>query len=150
MNAVHKNAHRSRLDNAIALAVRAHAGQKGKAGMDYILHPLRVMLAMKDRVDQIVAVLHDVVEDCAVPLEEIEREFGRTVRDAVDAISHRAGESCPDYWRRITENAVAVRVKLADSRDNLARADALREPERSRMVEKYRQTIDAVSDCLGN
>jgi (p)ppGpp synthase/HD superfamily hydrolase len=135
----------STLDKAIALAVRVHAGQKDKAGVDYILHPLRVMLAMKDDVDRIVAVLHDVVEDCGVTLDDIERDFGQTVRDAVDAISHRERESYPDYWRRITENLIAVRVKIADSTDNLARTDSLPEPERSQMVKKYRDTIEAVS-----
>lgn len=135
----------SRLDTAIALAVRAHAGQKDKAGVDYILHPLRVMLAMKDDLDRIVAALHDVVEDCGITLDEIEDEFGRPVRDAVDAISHRDGESYPEYWRRITGNTIAVRVKVADSRDNLARVDALPEPERSQMAKKYRDTIKAIS-----
>ncbi len=36
----------STLEEAIALAVRAHQGQKDKAGAPYILHPLRVMLGM--------------------------------------------------------------------------------------------------------
>jgi (p)ppGpp synthase/HD superfamily hydrolase len=135
----------STLDKAIALAVRGHAGQKDKAGVDYILHPLRVMLAMKDKVDRIVAVLHDVVEDCGVTLDDIESDFGKTVADAVDAISHREAESYPDYWRRVAENPIAMRVKVADSTDNLARTDLLKEPERSQMTRKYRDTLEALS-----
>ena len=108
------------------------------------------MLAMKDEVDQIVAVLHDVVEDSGISLDDIEREFGEPIRDAVDAMSRREGESYPDYWWRITENPIAVRVKLADARDNLARADGLPEPERGRMLGKYRQTIELISPHLGN
>jgi (p)ppGpp synthase/HD superfamily hydrolase len=135
----------SALDKAIAFAVHAHAGQKDKAGVDYILHPIRVMLAMTKDVDRIVAVLHDVVEDCGVTNSEIEVGFGKVVSDAVDAISHREGEGYPDYWRRVANNPIATRVKLADSNDNLARTDMLPEPERTKMINKYRATIDAIS-----
>ena len=51
------------LEHAIAIATEAHRGQQDKAGAPYILHPLRVMLALDGTVDRIVGVLHDVVED---------------------------------------------------------------------------------------
>ena len=54
----------SMLQRAIEIAVEAHAGQADKAGSIYILHPLRVMLAQTTDDARIVAVLHDVVEDC--------------------------------------------------------------------------------------
>ena len=52
------------LERAIAVAVRRHAGATDKAGAPYILHPLRVMLSLGNETERIVAVLHDVVEDC--------------------------------------------------------------------------------------
>jgi hypothetical protein len=52
------------LDAAIAYATRAHAGQVDGAGEPYILHPLRVMGAVDTIEDKVVAVLHDVIEDC--------------------------------------------------------------------------------------
>ena len=55
----------STLEKAIAIAAEAHAGATDKAGAPYILHPLRVMLKVKSPDARIVAVLHDVVEDCA-------------------------------------------------------------------------------------
>ena len=55
----------SSLERAIEIAARAHAGQTDKGGAPYVLHPLRVMLQLRDPVAQIAAVLHDVVEDCA-------------------------------------------------------------------------------------
>jgi (p)ppGpp synthase/HD superfamily hydrolase len=54
----------STLERAIAIAAEAHAGQVDKAGAPYVLHPLRMMLTLSSNAERIVAVLHDVVEDC--------------------------------------------------------------------------------------
>lgn len=51
------------LERAIEIAAATHAGQTDKGGAPYILHPLRVMLRVAPGAQQIVAVLHDVVED---------------------------------------------------------------------------------------
>src|SRR5208337_5544088 len=74
---------------AIAFAARAHAGQLDKCGVPYILHPLAVMDAVKNhgRLTQIIAVLHDVVEDTPVTLDEIRTEFGDEVADGVASVS---------------------------------------------------------------
>ncbi len=53
----------STLERAIEIATEAHRGQHDKAGHDYLEHPLRVMAAGKTTEEQIVGVLHDVVED---------------------------------------------------------------------------------------
>lgn len=53
------------LNTAITIATAAHAGQTDRGGQPYILHPLRVMLSLHDPDQRIVAVLHDVIEDCA-------------------------------------------------------------------------------------
>lgn len=115
------------LHHAITIAVRAHAGQFDLDGVTpYILHPLRVMLAVKGDTDaMMVGVLHDVVEDCpAWPLERLRREgFSAAVLDGVDAVTHRkaAGESYFDYVRRATANPLGRKVKLADLTDNMSR-----------------------------
>jgi (p)ppGpp synthase/HD superfamily hydrolase len=54
----------STLERAIVIAAEGHAGIKDKAGAPYILHPLRMMLGLSSPDECIVAVLHDVVEDC--------------------------------------------------------------------------------------
>ena len=64
---------------AYALARRAHAGQRDKAGAPYILHPLSVaqgVMASGDEDALVCALLHDVVEDGGVDLDEIRQEFG--------------------------------------------------------------------------
>lgn len=107
------------LTEAIMIAAQAHDGQKDRAGQPYILHCLRVMLAMNTEADRIAAVLHDVVEDSPDWQAGDLRDFGPDVTEAVDALTRREGEDYFVYIKRLSENPRAVRVKLADLRDNL-------------------------------
>lgn len=108
------------LDAAVALACRVHAGQLDKSGKPYILHPLRLMLKFEDVDEQVVSVLHDVVEDGDVTLEDL-RELGvsSAAVAAIDCLSKREGEVYEDFIARIKPNDLARRVKIADIRDNL-------------------------------
>ena len=109
----------STLERAIAIAAQAHAGQTDKAGEPYILHPLRLMLAMETGLERIVAVLHDVVEDSGITLEKLRAEgFAEEAVAAIDALTKRDGESKMDAAARAKGNALALRVKLADNADN--------------------------------
>jgi len=54
----------STLERAIMIAAEGHAGVKDRGGAPYILHPLRMMLGLSSPDERIVAVLHDVCEDC--------------------------------------------------------------------------------------
>jgi (p)ppGpp synthase/HD superfamily hydrolase len=116
------------LEDAIELAIQAHRGQiyPSPEPEPYILHPLRVMLDVTSIVARVVAVLHDVVEDTNVTLEELEdRGFDRSILEAVDCLSRRPGEAYEDYIRRLATNPIAREVKLSDLRDNLANNRAL-------------------------
>lgn len=117
------------LERAIELAVDAYAGQTDKADETYIRHPLRVMGEMDTETERVVAVLHDVVEDADYTLDDIGQEFGSDVRDAVDALTKRDGESYIDFVERATGNPIAKRVKIADIEDNmdLTRLDSVNE-----------------------
>jgi hypothetical protein len=135
----------STLENAIALAVEKHRGQVDKAGAPYILHPLRVMLAVSSEHERMAAVLHDVVEDCGVTLDDLrERGFPEAVVEAVEALTKRPDEHGPDRYFSFVERAgqdeIARVVKLADIEDNmdLSRIDAPTEDDLVR-VERYRK-----------
>ena len=65
------------LEDAIILASRSHAGQTDKLGEPYILHPIRVMSKLSDQTTRIVAVLHDVIEDTTVTIDEIRKAGAR-------------------------------------------------------------------------
>jgi (p)ppGpp synthase/HD superfamily hydrolase len=132
----------STLERAIAIAAEAHAGQADKAGAPYILHPIRVMLRMDTTEERIVAVLHDVLEDCpAWSAERLRTEgFGPPVIAALEALTRRAGEPYMDFVRRAAAHPIARSVKLADLEDNLdsTRLSEVTAQDQSRM-ERYRR-----------
>jgi hypothetical protein len=108
------------LESAIALAVKAHEGQTDKAGQPYILHPLRVMFSVSSELEQIVAVLHDVVEDSKFSLSDLEEiGYPDAVLEALDCLTRRSQESYEQFINRVKVNPLATRVKIADIEDNL-------------------------------
>lgn len=108
------------LEDAIALAVKAHRGQTDKNGQPYILHPLRVMLRLETEEEKIVGILHDVVEDTDVTVEELRATgYSEEILAALDCVTKREGEAYEDFVRRSASNLLAKRVKLADLEDNM-------------------------------
>ncbi|HYH96125.1 GTP pyrophosphokinase [Hyalangium sp.] len=108
------------LEDAIALAVEAHRGQRDKAGQSYILHPLRVMMRLETEAERMAAILHDVVEDTPYTLERL-RELGypEEVLGALDCLTKRDGETYEAFIERVRPHPLARRVKLADLEDNM-------------------------------
>jgi (p)ppGpp synthase/HD superfamily hydrolase len=108
------------LERAIALAVEAHRGQSDKYGKPYILHPLTLMMKMEGETAMMAAVLHDVVEDTTLTLDDLIKEgFPADVVEAVDSLSKRESESYEGYIDRLSANTLAVKVKRADLEDNM-------------------------------
>jgi len=110
----------STLEKAILIATEAHTGQVDKGGNPYILHPLRVMLAMHSEETRIVAVLHDCFEDTDVSAEDLRQAgFSGEIIDAVAALTKQAGETYADFIRRAKKNPLARIVKIGDIKDNM-------------------------------
>jgi (p)ppGpp synthase/HD superfamily hydrolase len=108
------------LEDAIALAARAHRGQLDRGGQPYILHVLRVMLRQHDEVARIVAVLHDVLEDTAITLADLSvAGYRAEICVAVDCLTRRTGEPYEEMIDRVAANPIACQVKLADLEDNM-------------------------------
>lgn len=109
------------LGTAIAFAAECHAKQTDRGGKAYILHPLRMMFRFVDDEDlMIIAILHDVVEDCDVTIEQL-REMGFSVKviNAVIALTRVDGETYEAFIARCGRNCHAVKVKMEDLRDNM-------------------------------
>ena len=103
---------------ALCLAYEAHHGQLDKSGLPYIHHPLHLAEQMYDEISCTAALLHDVVEDTAITLEELAKEFPPEVIEAVDLLTHKPGVDYFDYIQAIRSNHTAMTVKLADLNHN--------------------------------
>ena len=154
------------IEDGYNYALQAHHGQLRKSGEPYLEHPLATALIVADlRLDAncvIAALLHDVVEDCDIPLEEIEEKFGSEVAKLVDGVtklSHLARSSVePDVKSKksadesenrienlrkmfvaMAEDIRVVLIKLADRLHNMRTLKAL-DPVKRRAVAQ--DTID--------
>lgn len=101
------------------MAVLAHDGQTDKTGAPYIFHPLRVASTFSDEMLQVIAVLHDLVEDTDTTLSDLDARFPQAVVNAIEALTRRSEESYKEFIERVARNPNARLVKIADIRDNL-------------------------------
>lgn len=138
------------IEDAIQLALQAHHGTVQKNGQPYILHPLTLMTRFHDEAGQMVAVLHDVVEDTTITLDDLViRGYSSQVVEAVEALTRRSDETYTAFIERISHNRLAIRVKLADLEHNMdiRRLLSVTEQDLSRL-EQYRQAWFFLQDTL--
>jgi len=141
----------SQLRIATDIAVIAHGEHKDKRGEPEVDHPFAVSSMCDAEEEKVVALLHDVVEDTWVTLDDL-RNAG--VREdlvlAVDCITRREGESTDSYLDRVASNKVATKVKMQDMFHNSspARLDPnYFSPERrQRIIAKYQTRTMLLAD----
>ena len=111
----------STLERAIEIAHEAHRGQSDKAGRPYIEHPLRVMAAGESIDEKIVGILHDVVEDSNLTIDDLIAEgFAPNIIEALRCITKQSESEPYDHFiARIKGNPLATAVKLNDLTDNM-------------------------------
>lgn len=156
------------LEDAILLAVLAHKGQRDRADVPYILHPLHVMLEMdhQDEDAMIVAVLHDVVEDTKVTSAYLRSKgYPEHIVEAVDCLTKRedavaAGTGVYDakgkerysyFIRRVKQNPLATKVKIADLKHNsdLGRLKKVESWDLARL-DRYQRALMYLTDRYGS
>lgn len=133
----------SNLEKAISVALNAHAGQVDKAGCPYILHPLRLMLKFEMEQERIAAVLHDVVEDSDITLDNLsDIGFSKLIIEAVDHLTKMDGEDYNDFINRLSGNELARKIKIEGLKDNLnvTRIESLSSKDLAR-VERYHKAL---------
>ena len=103
------------VSEAIAFAVKAHDGmRRKKSDVPYILHPMEAAVIVSTMTSDLhliaAAVLHDVVEDAGVTIEEVEEKFGSRVRELVECETENKREDLPpsDTWRIRKEESLDV------------------------------------------
>jgi len=119
---------------AFEFSARAHRGQKRLSGEDYISHSVavaRILVELQmDTTTVIAALLHDVVEDADVPVDEVREAFGAEVAGIVDGLTkistltfRSSTEEQVENYRKlllsIARDARVIIVKLADRLHNM-------------------------------
>ncbi len=139
------------VNRALRLAYAAHAGQLEENGVPYIFHPYHLAEQMDDELSICVALLHDVVEDTAVTLEQLREAFPPEVVEAVGLLTHDPDTDYFAYVRRLKDNPLARKVKLADlahNSDQTRWADIEVDPARlQRWREKYRRAREILTEA---
>lgn len=109
------------VSEAVTFAVKAHDGMRRKKSQSpYILHPLEAAVIVGTMTDDqnviAAAVLHDVVEDTDVTIEEIEERFGKRVKSLVQSETEDKREHIPpdQTWRIRKEESLEVLRKADD------------------------------------
>ena len=105
-------------NKAMRIAYSAHHGQADYNGIPYIFHPIHLAEQMEDEISCCAALLHDVVEDTAVTMADLSREFPEEVMAVLRLLTHEEDVPYFDYVRKIKANPIAVRIKLADIAHN--------------------------------
>jgi len=131
------------LETAIQIALEAHRGQVDKAEKPYILHPLRLMNQMDDEIEMIAAVLHDVLEDSQVTIQELEKAgVPKESLEMIECLTKRNNETYEDFIRRISLNKKAAKIKIKDIEDNMniSRLKSIGQKDLDRLV-KYQNAL---------
>ena len=110
-------------NKAMKIAYDAHHGQVDYNGIPYIFHPLHLAEQMDEEISCCAALLHDVVEDTQLTLDDLRKEFPEEVVEVVALLTHddSAEYNNTDYFsyiEKIKTNPIAKKVKLADIAHN--------------------------------
>lgn len=136
---------------AMLTAYNAHHGQYDKSGFPYIFHPYHLAEQMNDEISVCIALLHDVIEDTSVTVQELEAEFPPEVTEAVKLLTYNGKEDYFDYIKRLKTNPYAKLVKIADLIHNsdhsrLVNTADIPEYKRTYWKEKYTQAYEILTE----
>ncbi|MEU5832931.1 HD domain-containing protein [Streptomyces diacarni] len=163
---VHR-AHHPRADlrplrRAYVLAESSHRGQTRKSGEPYITHPLAVTLLLAqlgaETTTLTASLLHDTVEDTAVTLDQVRREFGDQVCYLVDGVTKLekvdyGSAAEPETFRKMllaTGNDVRVMsIKLADRLHNMRTLGVMRREKQVRIAKVTSDVLIPLAERLG-
>lgn len=103
---------------AMVIAYNAHINQFDRAEVPYIYHPIHLAEQMDTEIECIVALLHDVVEDCGITFEQLEIDFPKEIIQVLKLLTRNKEMKYMDYIMEIKKNDIAKKVKIADIKHN--------------------------------
>ncbi len=158
----HPNLNEQLIQKAYLFSKASHGNQKRHSGDPYFSHPLAVAEILIDlKLDQasiITALLHDVVEDTEVTLEEIEKDFGEEVANLVDGVtklgkihSVPSSEIVAENFRKLalamSQDIRVLILKLADRLHNMRTLFYV--PSKEKKIKKAQESLDIYAPLAG-
>ncbi len=152
------------LEKAFNFARRYHEGQLRDSGEPYMVHPLMVAHILADmRMDAVAittGLLHDVVEDTSVTVDQVRKEFGEEVARCVDGLTKltkldffsaedRQAESFRKMLLAMVEDIRVIMVKLADRMHNMRTLGYLGPERRERIARETIEIYAPIAHRLG-
>lgn len=152
------------IDRALRFSASAHRGQKRMSGEDFVSHSIAVAAILADQLPDTTsiaaALLHDVVEDSDVRVEDIARDFGPEVAGLVDGLtklSHltfrsSAEEQVENYRKlllSVAKDARVIIIKLADRLHNMRTLQHLPEERQARIATETREIYAPLAHRFG-
>jgi GTP diphosphokinase / guanosine-3',5'-bis(diphosphate) 3'-diphosphatase len=152
------------LEKAFRFASKYHQGQSRNSGEPYMMHPLMVAHILADMRMDVVAMetglLHDVVEDTSVTVEQVRKEFGEEVARCVDGVTKlskldfysaedRQAESFRKMLLAMVEDIRVILVKLADRLHNMRTLGYLSPERRERIARETIEIYAPIAHRLG-
>lgn len=149
---------------AYAFAGRMHEGQRRKSGDPYFVHPISVAGIIAnlrlDTASICAALLHDVVEDTDVKIEEIGRRFGDEIAFLVDGVTKlgkvdfacKEDQQAESFRKMLVAMARDIRVllvKLADRLDNMRTLEVMKPDAKERIAIETRDIYAPLAARLG-
>ncbi len=153
-----------KIKRAYRLAEQMHGDQRRVSGVPYILHPTSVACIIVDLgmdTDSVVAaLLHDVVEDTPVTLDEVAKDFGVEVAHLVDGVTkiskiaysekeERQAESVRKMLIAMADDIRVIIIKLADRLHNMRTIDCMREQKRRDIALETMEVYAPIAHRLG-
>lgn len=138
-----KKGDRKLLRHAFEMSAEAHKTMRRKSGEPYILHPLAVASICAEEIglgvrSSICALLHDVVEDTDITIEDIQQEFTLEIAKIVDGLTKistvmvkdnsqsQQAENFKKILLTLTDDPRVILIKLADRLHNMRTLDAMK------------------------
>jgi GTP diphosphokinase / guanosine-3',5'-bis(diphosphate) 3'-diphosphatase len=155
---------RDLLLRAYRYSARAHTGQKRRSGEDYVVHCVQVARILAelqlDSTTIAAGLIHDVVEDTEITVQDVEREFGPEVAQIVDGLTkigtlpflskeERQIETYRKLLLSVAKDARVIMIKLADRLHNMRTLDWMPEEKRRSISEETRDIYAPLAHRFG-
>ena len=156
------------IQKAYKLAEKAHSGQKRLSGEDYIIHPLSVAYFLSnlglDSSTIAAGLLHDVLEDTKVTIQELKKEFGEDITFLVEGVTklkrldkianpesaNRGNfESLKKMFFATAQDIRVILIKLADKYHNMETLGFMKKPDQRRIAVETLEIYAPVAARLG-